>query len=144
MNLRGPKLTAEILFNNGDSVKKKCRVESNTVVIIKPSNNDKVGWQPKFHRDSIVKERKGRILRSKREKVMVRWGADECLRFKDDDTNIPNLNPETVKRLFKASVIDAAGRSLLNLKIPWYVTLLIFITFMLQIINFLAGRGIGF
>lgn len=140
-----PKLRVEIVQANGDSKVKKCKVIDNTVEVKKEKDGggkDNAGYYPRFTRASIVLEHRGRILRRKLKKVILPYGAEACIDFEDKTATVPTVSPAQVERLFKARVLKTAGQSVLNVKIPWYVTLLLVIILVLTAIQFLGSRGL--
>jgi len=72
---------------------------------------------------------------------MVMDGADKCIEFKGKDVQVPIFDRETSKRLFEAEVIKHAGASTQKVTVPIFVYLLLFLLFMLGIVNILVGTG---
>lgn len=148
MKIPKPKLDAEIVFPNGDSILiKKRKIDQNTIVIESGSKGrGNEGWKPTFTKDSVVTVKRGRILKRSRKKVIVQLGADSCLDFygagKDATAKVPTITPEGVEKLFEAKVLKTAGMSAVNVKVPWYVTAILVALFMLSVLDFAISRGL--
>lgn len=144
-NLFTPKIKVEIVYKNGESRIKKCKIVGNTVVIEpKKRGRGGSGWQPTFDIGSII-ERKGRklIFKVREKRLMVMESSDKCVSFdaSQDKAKIPLWNRETEQKLFEANVIKAAGASTQKIKIPMAIYILIVLTFGIGFINLLLLSG---
>lgn len=145
LSLFSPKIKVEIVYKNGESRIKKCKIVGNTVVIeAKKRGRGGSGWSPTFDIGSII-ERKTRklIFKVTEKRLMVTEGSDKCVNFapNQDKTKIPLWNRETEQKLFEANVIKAAGASTQKITIPIAIYILIVLTFAVSFINFLVSTG---
>jgi len=129
----------------GIKKRKKYPVENNKVLIEKPKIRGKghSGWMPEFDKHCFLYYHTG-IFPFKRlkRKLMVMDGASKCIAFKGkDDVKVPVFDRKTAKTLFEAEVIQHAGASTQKVTVPIFVYLLLFLLFMLGIVNILVGTG---
>ena len=140
-----PRLKVEIVYKNGESRIKKCKIIGNSIVIEpKKRGRGGTGWMPTFDIGSII-ERKTRKFIFKRieKRLMVIEGSEKCINFdpKQDKNNVALWNRESEQKLFEANVIKAAGQSTQKIKVPTVVYILILLTFVIAFIDLLVSTG---
>lgn len=145
LNLFTPKIKVEIVYKNGDTHIKKCKIEGNRV-IIEPTKRGRggKGWSPTFNRASII-ERKGRkfIFKVKEKRLMVIEGSEKCVNFPPDqkEADIPLWDRKQCQNFFDVSVLRQSGDVKIKHELPFVFWLLA----ILGIINLvLTLRGWGF
>jgi len=139
------KLLVEIIGENGIKKRKKYPIakDGNKVVIEKATKGrGHAGWMPEFDRDCMLYYFSG-IFPFKRlkRKLMVMDGASKCIGFMGKDVQVPVYDREASKKFFKANVIKSAGETAHKVTVPIFVYLLLFLLFMLGIVNILVGTG---
>lgn len=142
LSLKGHKERVEILSGNTIKSRKKYKVENNTVVIEKAGKGrGHIGWTPKYSESSFIYKRN--IFGILKRKLVVIEGSDRCIDFKteDDEARTYPVTIQTIKQWYEAKLLEHAGQSTQNIKVPILLYLLIGGVLILEIFNFLVTQG---
>jgi hypothetical protein len=134
------KIRVEIITEQGLK-RRKVPIKGTTVEIEKPSKGN-VGYYPRFNREGILMYSTGKwIFKRHHKKLMLLYGASECIKFTKDSVDMATWDKKTEENLFKANVIKSAGETTQKVMIPIFVYLLFMAIIILQIFNMLLASG---
>ena len=128
LNLSSPKIKVEIVYKNGDTRVKKCRIAGNRVVIeAKKRGRGGKGWSPTFNRACII-ERKARklIFKVTEKRLMIMEGSEKCVNFAPNQKqlDVPLWDRKNCQDFFDVSVLRQSGDVKIKHELPFVFWLL--------------------
>ena len=128
LSLFNPKIKVEIVYKNGDTRIKRCKIAGNRVVIeAKKRGRGGKGWSPTFNRACII-ERKVRklIFKLTEKRLMVMEGSEKCVNFapKQKKLDIPLWDRQQCQDFFDVSVLRQSGDVKIKHELPFVFWLL--------------------